>query len=367
MKIKFLTVAMILALTGAVRAQQASPIPTPQIGFRKQVFEPSTDDPLLKATLTTSRDPQTTYDRFTDETNVWIPFDDLDVSTHHDLSIMAFVTYHGKGSTRPENVGLGFMSTPHEIESPEIRELRVLADGERISLGRPSARSTKIGYKYSGTITEFLEYKATPQILKKIANARKVEMRLGSLEFALPLGFLRSMQELVSGIPNPKIAPSPKRSSNERGLVRELRAKLSTGEYSGDERLRDFESSGAMLDKTVTVKAIDLSRAGASGFILTIPTREFCGTGGCETWLYRAVRGRYVFMLTAVDIKPMKTITNGYRDLVSSSNSGAYEIWTQFYKFDGQHYEPWKCVIKSYDQETRQWTETAHQCVPSSR
>ncbi|HBB95545.1 MAG TPA: hypothetical protein DC054_09150 [Blastocatellia bacterium] len=130
MKITFLILAVVvLAFAEVARAQQASPSPTPQIGFRKQVFEPSADDPLLKATLTTGRDPQTTYDRFTDETNVWIPFDDLDISTHYDLSIMAFVTYRGKGSTKPEGMGIGFMSTPHEIESPEIRELRVLADG----------------------------------------------------------------------------------------------------------------------------------------------------------------------------------------------------------------------------------------------
>lgn len=307
--------------------------------------------------------PQTSYDRFTDVTTVWIPYEDLDVSSHHDLAIMAFYTYRGKDADKPEYIGFGFASTPHDLSSRlERSELYVLADGERVPLGQPTARNSKAGFRYTNTITEFLEYKITLQLLKKIAYSRNVAMRLDSFEFDLRQGFLRSMQKLISEIPNPKTTPSPKRPSLARGVVQELRARLSAGEYSGDERLRNLENGGATLDQTTTVKAVDLNGAGASGFILKISSRDFCGSGGCETWLYRAVRGRYVFMLSADEITPMKTMTNGYRDLASSRNSGAYEIWTQFYRFDGQHYEPWKCVIKSYDQETKQWTVTANKC-----
>jgi hypothetical protein len=201
------------------QAQRPSPTPIPQTGFRRQVFEPSSDDPLSKQVLIISRDPRTSYDRFTDTTTIWIPYDELEVSRHHDLSIMAFFAYSGKDASTPESMGISFQSTPHDFSSRlERNKLYVLADSERLALGRPSARSSKTDFKYINTTTEWLDYKTTFQILKKIAYAQKVEMRLGQYEFDLNQGFLQSMQKLISRIPEPKPAPPIKHRSARNKL-----------------------------------------------------------------------------------------------------------------------------------------------------
>jgi hypothetical protein len=218
LRIKSLTVVVLLAFAGVVRAQQASPTPTPQAGFRSQIFEPSADDPLSKQTRSTNGPVQTSYDRFTDVTTVWIPYEDLYVSAHHDLRISAFVTYRGKDLTKPEKMGISFESTPHQYSYLAHSELYVLADGERIPLGRPNARDTKSDFKYVQTVTEWLEYWMTLPIMKKIARAQKVDMRLDSFEFDLPYSFLRSMQKLISRIPEPKTAQPVKRRSARNKL-----------------------------------------------------------------------------------------------------------------------------------------------------
>jgi len=213
-KIKTLTVLVTLAFAFAgiarAQAQQNSPSPTPQAGFKRQVFQPSVNDPLSSTDPSANSALQTSYDRFTDITTVWISYDDLNVSSHHDLSVTAFFTYHGKDATKQEKMGVTFESTPHNWSARlERNELYVLADGERISMGRPSGRLSKVNFRYIDTVTEWLEYKMTLQILKKVAYAQTVEMRLDSFEFNLHPGFRRAMQKLISGIPNPQTAPPP--------------------------------------------------------------------------------------------------------------------------------------------------------------
>jgi len=175
-----------------------------QVGFREQPAAFARSEPLAQPYELLQTEPRSSYDRFKDITLVWIPYDDLYVSAHHDLRISAFVTYRGKDLTKPEKMGISFESTPHEYSYLAHSELYVLADGERISLGRPSARDTKSDFKYVHTVTEWLEYWIPLPLMKKIAHATTVEMRLDSFEFNLRLGFLRSIQKLISGIPNQK-------------------------------------------------------------------------------------------------------------------------------------------------------------------
>jgi hypothetical protein len=195
-------------------AKTQEPKPT-QIGLRQQGFDPSPLDALSKLLLPGSEllqaGSQTSYDRFKDITLVWVPYDDLNVSAHHDLRISAFVTYRGKDLTKPEKMGISFESTPHEYSYIAHSELYVLADGERIPLGRPSARDTKSDFKYVHTVTEWLEYWIPLPLMKKIAHSTTVEMRLDSFEFNLHPGFLLSMEKLISRIPNEQTAPAPRK------------------------------------------------------------------------------------------------------------------------------------------------------------
>lgn len=200
-------------------AKTQEPKPT-QIGLRQQGFDPSPLDALSKLLLPGSEllqvGSQTSYDRFRDVTLVWVPYDNLYVSAHHDLRISAFVTYRGKDRTKPEKMGISFESTPHGYSYIAHSELYVLADGERIPLGRPSARDTKSGFKYVNTVTEWLEYWIPFPVMKKVAHATTVEMRLDSFEFNLHPGFLRSMEKLISGIPNPKPTSTPTKRPRSR-------------------------------------------------------------------------------------------------------------------------------------------------------
>jgi hypothetical protein len=159
---------------------------------------------------------ETKYDRFEDKTTVWIYPDRIYVKnlTYQNLRVTAFFIYHGKAAETPiEKMGLQFISTSRELTYLKKNDLIAIIDGERLPLGRPSAKDSDVSSSYAGVeVEEILEFNATYQDLKKLAYARQVEMRLGPAEFDLHASFLRSICTLISCL-TPPTGNTKKRST----------------------------------------------------------------------------------------------------------------------------------------------------------
>jgi serine/threonine protein kinase len=144
------------------------------------------------------------------------------------------------------------------------------------------------------------------------------------------------------------------KSAPPKELVQGLWATLSSSQ--------SFDGSISKLAKAMTVYSVDLDGDGGPEFIVSVS--GMCGASGanCEEWVYRKRAEAYELMLDDTYIEPMKTITNGYRDLKASGTSGAYDLFFRFYKFDGKHYRNVKCTERWYDDEQKRWTTKTIKC-----
>jgi hypothetical protein len=151
---------------------------------------------------------RSSYDRFENRTLVWVPYDRVYVKNleYQNLSVAAYFSYHGKAPNTPvEKMGLLFTSIAKELTYLKRNELIAIVDGQRLPLGRPVLKDFDVSSTYGVKIEEVLGFEVEFSALKKMAYARRVEMRLGSAEFDLHSSFLRSLQALLSGITAPPV------------------------------------------------------------------------------------------------------------------------------------------------------------------
>jgi hypothetical protein len=185
-------------------------------GFQRQLPPPVdrfpklllTDAQLQEADKKLARmdDLNTHYDRFEDKTTAWVPYDRLHIKSLSDqnLRVTAFFTYRGKRVGAPvDRMGLIFRSA-------SSKWMIAIVDGERLPLGRPLAKDSNVSSSYGGVqVEEVLEFKIEYLELKKIALARRVELRLGPAEFEFDSSFLASLRRLISHLTLPaKSAPA---------------------------------------------------------------------------------------------------------------------------------------------------------------
>lgn len=92
--------------------------------------------------------------------------------------------------------------------------------------------------------------------------------------------------------------------------------------------------------KLITVESIKLREKGTDFFI----TGQDCACTGarvCEQWIYQLNEDSYklIFGPSQADgIKPLKTHTNGYKD-IKESYTGGNDTWVGIYKFNGSQYQ----------------------------
>ncbi|CAN5718452.1 hypothetical protein BH18ACI4_BH18ACI4_06390 [soil metagenome] len=147
--------------------------------------------------------------------------------------------------------------------------------------------------------------------------------------------------------------PVKLKSPPPNGMLKELRSNLSGSGI--------FYGSLSALEKKTTASSVDLNGDGEPEFIVSVS--DACGSSGnCEYWVFRKRGESYELMLNDTYLEPMKTITNGYRDLQATGTSGAYDMFLRFYKFNGRHYRKTKCAERSYDHEKRRWITTIEKC-----
>jgi hypothetical protein len=90
----------------------------------------------------------------------------------------------------------------------------------------------------------------------------------------------------------------------------------------------------------------DLNKDSTPEYFLYIDHADWCGAGGsnCTYWIYQRISGGYKLLLDAPMARPLKRMTNSYRDIYSDFRLGAaypqrkFEYSRKFYKYDGQKY-----------------------------
>lgn len=101
------------------------------------------------------------------------------------------------------------------------------------------------------------------------------------------------------------------------------------------------ESANGRLGDLFSVSAIDLNRDGRPELNL-IGTGCACrGMRRCMWWIYRQTTNGYEQLLDGVpaeDISPLRTSTNGYRDIRVSMWAGANDMVSIAHRFDGSRY-----------------------------
>jgi hypothetical protein len=129
----------------------------------------------------------------------------------------------------------------------------------------------------------------------------------------------------------------------------ELVQKLVQDEDAQD-LLRDkYGNSLQALASSLLVQRIELNRDGKYEYLIEARNPFWCGSGGCNLWIYRETKSGYqgIFQDTIDQEQPKPqtrgTYTNGYLDLgfVTKRHSitGGFVDRVQWIKFNGKVYE----------------------------
>lgn len=115
------------------------------------------------------------------------------------LMIYAYHTFRGSRPTKPPSkVLFGYAvrtsDSPIQADTP----LTVLVDGQTLFLGEPVIKTCQ-ATGFINRTQKCHTYILTAEVFSKIANAQKVEMHLGNLQFEIPKTSLVSYLDLVNG------------------------------------------------------------------------------------------------------------------------------------------------------------------------
>lgn len=111
-----------------------------------------------------------------------------------------------------------------------------------------------------------------------------------------------------------------------------------------DRNFRLSDGDLRILNDHIKCRLIDLNGDGIAEFFLYIDHSDWCGAGtNCDYWVFQETRGGYKLLLNDKQLRATRTVTNGYRDLVSEKPMGVIsptELRFQktVYKFQRQQY-----------------------------
>jgi hypothetical protein len=139
-----------------------------------------------------------------------------------------------------------------------------------------------------------------------------------------------------------RVAPKVRRELLEQLLASrpDLRECVK-GEAGGEEAARE----------EVTAGGLDLNRDGRPEFEIGLAGRCACGEHNCSTWIFREVRGGYELILEGdgFSLSPLKSVTNGYLDLMVETRDSAAAVVRMHYKFDGRQYSEFRSDMVSVE------------------
>lgn len=149
------------------------------------------------AQTTADKNIEIKYDKFKDRTTVSLKLTITEKLPIEELLFALTNSFEGKKQTSmPSDISGFFLSVTKEKQYSISHSWIVLADDERIKLGDGMYQ----GEANDSRAAEVIIYSISSENLKKIANAKKVEMQLGSKEFTLTELQLASFKEFYKQI-----------------------------------------------------------------------------------------------------------------------------------------------------------------------
>jgi hypothetical protein len=140
------------------------------------------------------------YNRFDDNRIVRLrPMKIVETGTETLLLSASFVT-KGEAPRATDEADIHFTSLSDSWRYTADRSLILLLDGERLSLPTILYEQQVM----SQSAVESMSVQVSYDTLSRIANAKKVEGRLGRREFILPKGVLEGLQELARRMKQPQ-------------------------------------------------------------------------------------------------------------------------------------------------------------------
>jgi hypothetical protein len=178
---------------------------------------------------------------------------------------------------------------------------------------------------------------------------------------------------LVYGQETPKANPTsstlPKKS-NAAGAINELRKQLLQDDESVRDCLREsYGGNESKLFQRFEFRTVDLNGDRLPEYIeANDDSGSGTGQDGCfgdwrgnnDIWVYGKTADGYKQLLEglfSVSIQPLKTITNGYRNLKDAGHNGVLLVET-IYKFDGNRYKAAECLTYEFVETRKGRTST---------
>jgi hypothetical protein len=147
-------------------------------------------------------EPETKYDKFKDKTTVTVV---IQLSKTliiggvliEDLSLTLATSFNGrKPPSEPKDITSFFLSVNTRKRYSFSHSWIILADEERVKLGDGEYEGTASGAK----VAELIFYSMSRENLKKVANAKKIEMQLGDTAFTLTESQVKNLKDFYKEI-----------------------------------------------------------------------------------------------------------------------------------------------------------------------
>ena len=140
------------------------------------------------------------YDRFEDRTRYWTSALPVLVEGKIDpsLTVVGFFHFRGKGAGHSiERLGLIFFSSSSDLKYTRTSQLYAIVDSQRIEIGSPITNERDV--ERDG-VKENLSFSVPYKTMRRIADGKHVEMRLGLTEFQLSEMSLADLKALLAKI-----------------------------------------------------------------------------------------------------------------------------------------------------------------------
>jgi hypothetical protein len=139
---------------------------------------------------------ETQYDKFNDVTKVKLNLMPVPLQSAEELWLSAQFTSKGQKVLPPEEVMLAFVWGSKDGKFSQGNELIVLADGERVRVGK-MYRDASYSSRHKNPTKEIMALNIPVATFLKIARAKKLEAKMSIHEFALADENLSALRDLA--------------------------------------------------------------------------------------------------------------------------------------------------------------------------
>jgi hypothetical protein len=198
LQVKLVTSSILLCLCATLGWAQSAPAPPPKKDYKYEgkivsTYDKAKDQTLVLIQLMDVKDVEDPRP---------VTEDSFDKPRSHDrLGFTMFFAYPGETLATPRYVSIGFSYMALDPQRYKDHVLTAKIDGERITLGKMEVLRTQeviVRTAYKRYTRRALELVIPYEQFLRLANARKVKMKLGDQEFDLSKDHLEAVRDLAS-------------------------------------------------------------------------------------------------------------------------------------------------------------------------